>query len=108
MLPAITFAQIPPVGSCLIQDALYIEDDGPEKAIVTYYNSVESCSVPLTLTLTAPNGISVDVVITVGVDDQDREMIELYPTSGQFMSFPPDGKLLDGEIMKFTIMGGLS
>lgn len=100
---------LPEVPSCIIQDSLMIRDEGEGKAIVTYYNSVESCSNAAEVELTSPNGVSVMVYITIGGEEDDyREIIELYPITDGMMSFPPESKLLDGETQEFLITGGVS
>lgn len=95
--------------ACTPPDELTIRDDGVGKAIVTYSNSVNQCSVPLIKRLVSPNGIAVDVRIDVlGDDHQRRERITLSPVEAGMMAFPPEGDLLDGESREFVIMGGLA
>lgn len=94
----------PNVPTCIQQDWLHIEDDGPEKAILIYSNSIESCSVPGTSTYTAPNGISVRVTIIV----DDAETIIIEPVDPNFMAFPPEADVKDGNKIEIIIMGGLS
>jgi hypothetical protein len=94
---------------CEIPDILTIRDDGPGKAIVTYYNSVAECSEVLQRTLISPAGIEVKIYIDLlGIEDDGREKITLQPLDPTMMSFPPEGKLLDGEQRDFLIMGGMS
>ena len=101
-----------PVGSstCSPPDEITIRDDGLGKAIVTYSNSVNQCSVAVDgLRLTSPNGISVDVWIDLlGDDHQRRERITIIPVSPEMMACPPQGDLLVGESQEFIIMGGLA
>jgi hypothetical protein len=100
-----------PVGSstCSPPDEITIRDDGVGKAIVTYSNSVNQCSVPLIKRLVSPNGIAVDVRIDLLSDDHERrERITLSPVDADMMAFPPEGDLLDGESQEFIIMGGLA
>ena len=95
--------------TCTPPDELTIRDDGPGKAIVTYSNSVNQCSVPLIRRLVSPQGIAVDVRIDLlGDDHQRRERITLHPVDAFMMAFPPEGDLLDGETAEFIIMGGLA
>lgn len=96
--------QAPYIASCTEQDWLSIEDDGEGKAIVTYLNSIEECSSPVTLKLVSPNGIAVKVTIIIG----DAETIILEPVDSNYMSFPPEADLKDGETKTFVIMGGMS
>jgi len=92
------FAPAQPYGgsTCTPPDELTIRDDGPGKAIVTYSNSVNQCSVPLIRRLVSPAGIAVDV------------RIDLLGVDAFMMAFPPEGDLLDGETAEFIIMGGLA
>jgi hypothetical protein len=109
LLAAPAMAQ--PVGSstCSPPDELTIRDDGIGKAIVTYSNSVNQCSVPLIRRLVSPNGIAVDVRIDLlGDEHERRERITLHPVDADMMAFPPEGDLLDGETAEFIIMGGLA
>ena len=100
---------LPYIPSCIIQDALEIRDDGEGKAIVTYYNSIENCSGAANVVITSPEGIAVQVIIDIGGEEEDyREVIQLIPLGDGMMSFPPEGKLLDGERQEFVIMGGVS
>lgn len=110
LIPEIALAQgLPKVANCIIQDSLTIEDDGPDKAIVTYYNSIESCSMNSDQVFTSPDGIKVRIIINVGDKSVGgREIITLMPFDSQLMSFPPKGEVRDGDSAKFTIMGGLS
>lgn len=91
-------------------DRLEIRDAGEGRAIVTYYNSVQQCSMGLTRVMTSPNGVQVEVTIKVNSTDVDggRERITLSPIDPQMMALPPDGLLLDGETREFLIQGGLS
>lgn len=89
-------------------DVYKIEDDGPDRAIVTYYNAVTKCSDNVDTTLTSPNGIAVQIIIEVGVDAEDRERVTVIPRSGQYMAFPPDAAVLDGEQVEIVVQGGLS
>jgi hypothetical protein len=95
---------LPYIQSCIEQDSISIRDEGPDKAIVTYSNSIEECSSPVTLHLTAPNGIKVRVTIQIG----DAETITLEPEDPLFMSIPPEGDVPDGEKQEFLLMGGMS
>ena len=100
-----------PVGgsTCSPPDEITIRDDGVGKAIVTYSNSVNQCSVPLIKRLVSPQGIAVDVRIDLlGDDHERRERITLSPVDADMMAFPPEGDLLDGETREFVIMGGLA
>jgi hypothetical protein len=109
LLAAPAIAQ--PYGSstCSPPDEITIRDDGVGKAIVTYSNSVNQCSVPLIKRLVSPNGIAVDVRIDLlGDDHERRERITLTPVDADMMAFPPEGDLLDGESQEFIIMGGLA
>lgn len=101
--------KLPHVASCLIQDWVTIEDDGPEMAIVTYYNSADNCSSPGSWTITAPNGISVKVVVELGgLETVYRENVLILPEDTWMMSFPPEEDIVDGETKTFRIMGGMS
>lgn len=95
---------LPYIASCIEQDSISIRDEGADKAIVTYSNSIEECSSPVTLHLTAPNGIKVRVTIEIGA----AETIILEPEDPLFMSIPPEGDVPDGEKQEFLIMGGMS
>jgi hypothetical protein len=95
--------------TCTPPDEITIRDDGIGKAIVTYSNSVNQCSVPLIRRLVSPHGIEVDVRIDLLGDDHDRrERITLTPVEPSMMAFPPEGDVLDGESREFVIMGGLA
>jgi hypothetical protein len=105
------FAPAQPSGSsaCTPPDEITIRDDGIGKAIVTYSNSVNQCSVPLIRRLVSPQGIAVDVRIDLlGDEHERRERITLNPVDADMMAFPPEGDLLDGESREFVIMGGLA
>lgn len=109
--PTLSFAQTYDRApySCSIPDSLDIKDDGPDRAIVTYYNSVQSCSQPLKKILISPNGIEVVVVIEIGhAEVNNREIITLFPVSPSMMSFPPEGQVQDGETKQYIITGGIS
>lgn len=94
---------------CTPPDRLTIADDGPGRAIVTYYNSVNDCSNNVDRVLTSENGIAVRVVIEVGGEEIEyRERITLEPQDPNMMAFPPEQDLLDGEERRFVIQGGLS
>jgi hypothetical protein len=94
--------------SCLEQDYIAIKDDGSDRAIVTYSNSIENCSNDLNWIFEAPNGIKVRIQIKVGGTGEHAEVIYLYPLTPGYMAFPPEGNVLDGEKMEFIIQGGLS
>ena len=101
--------KLPHVASCLVQDWVTIVDDGPDKATVTYYNSIDNCSSPGTWTFTAPNGISVKVTVSLGgAETSYKENVLIIPVDAWMMSFPPEEDIIDGETKKFTIMGGMS
>jgi hypothetical protein len=108
--PSFAFSQsMPYVPSCIEQDYVVIKDDGIDRAVVIYSNSIENCSNNFEAILTSPNGISVHVKITIGDTSTDqKEIIEVTPLDLQMMSFPPSGFIQDGEIGKFIIAGGLS
>lgn len=94
---------------CEPPDRITITDDGPGRAIVTYYNSINDCSNNLDQVMESEGGIAVRVIITVGGADTDyRERITLEPQDAMMMAFPPEGDLLDGEERQFVIQGGLS
>lgn len=93
---------------CEPPDRITIADDGPGRAIVTYYNSINDCSNNMDRVMETENGIAVRVVITVGgADTEYRERITLEPQDPMMMAFPPEGDLLDGEERRFVIQGGL-
>ena len=101
--------KLPHVASCLVQDWVTIEDDGPDKATVTYYNSIDNCSSPGTWTFTSPNGISVKVTVSLGgAETVYKENVLIIPDDPNFMSFPPEEDIVDGETKKFMIIGGMS
>jgi hypothetical protein len=108
LIAVAAFAQ--PVGTTTCApDVIEIRDDGHGRAIVTYSNSVEQCSKSLMMTLTSPNGISVDIRIELlGAAHNYRERITLVPVDDMMMAFPPEGDLLDGETQEFVIQGGIS
>ena len=109
MFPMMACAQLPFVPTCISQDSISIKDDGPEKAIVTYYNSYENCSSPAQIILEAPNGIRVRITIEIGGQDiVYKERITIEPLDPNFMSFPPEDNVEDGETKEFLIMGGLA
>ena len=94
---------------CAPPDRITIADDGPGRAVVTYYNSVNDCSNNVDRVMTSDNGISVRVVVQVGDATMEyRERITLEPQDPNMMAFPPEGDLLDGEEREFVIQGGLS
>jgi bifunctional DNA-binding transcriptional regulator/antitoxin component of YhaV-PrlF toxin-antitoxin module len=95
--------------SCNPQDKVEIVDDTEGRAIVTYYNSSEECSVARDYVITSAAGIKVRVIITIGSNtDQGREIIELVPLDPAMMAYPPEGRLTDGETQHFLIQEGLS
>lgn len=85
-----------------------IEDDGPHRAIVTYYNSKEQCSRFIDEVITSDNGIEVRVIINVGDDGQTGETITVIPMSEQYMAFPADRYVEDGETTTIIVQGGTS
>jgi hypothetical protein len=94
---------------CEPPDRITIADDGPGRAIVTYYNSVNDCSNNIDRVMESDNGIAVRVIIEVGgAETEYRERITLEPQDPMMMAFPPEGDLLDGEERRFVIQGGLS
>jgi hypothetical protein len=94
---------------CSPPDRITIADDGPGRAVVTYYNSVNACSNNVDRVMTSDGGISVRVIVTVGTAAMEfRERITLEPQDPNMMSYPPEGDLLDGEERQFVIQGGLS
>jgi hypothetical protein len=94
---------------CEPPDRITIADDGPGRAIVTFYNSINDCSNNLDRVMTTENGIAVRVIITVGgADTEYRERITLEPQDPMMMAFPPEGDLLDGEERRFVVQGGVS
>jgi hypothetical protein len=94
--------------SC-IPDSITIRDAGEGRAILTYSNSVDQCSAELVKTLTSPNGIAVEVQITLGGKENEyRERIELRPLTDGYFAVEPEGELLDGEVRDFLIVGGVS
>lgn len=95
---------MPYIASCLEQDWLSIENNGPQEAIVKYMNSIESCSSPMNVIISAPNGIEVRIEIIIA----DDETIILTPIDPSFMSFPPESTMKDGAPMEtFIIKGGM-
>ena len=95
--------------TCEPPDRIPIEDDGPTKAMVTFYNSVNDCSEIMDLVMQSDNGIAVRVIIQIGSQENDyRETIMLEPQDPLMMAFPPEGDLIDGEEMQFVIQGGIS
>ena len=94
---------------CEPPDRITIADDGPGRAIVTFYNSINDCSNNIDRVMTSDDGISVRIIITVGGAETDyRERITLEPQDPMMMSFPPGGDLFDGEERQFVIQGGTS
>jgi len=94
---------------CEPPDRITITDDGPGRAIVTFYNSINDCSNNMDRVMETENGIAVRVTITVGGADTDyRERITLEPQDPMMMAIPPEGDLLDGEERRFIIQGGTS
>ena len=91
-------------------DVLTIRDDGPNRAIVTYYNSDSFCSTAFDEEiLVSENGIEVSILITAGgLEAEYRESIFLQPIDIQLFAYPAEGSLFDGETREFIIMGGLS
>ncbi len=109
LLATPAFAQAYTHPACSEPDRLEIRDDGPGRAIVTFYNSRQNCSQELRQDLTSPNGIKVRVVISLGGEaDEYRERITLEPLTDQYQAYPPEGWLLDGEEAEFVVQGGLS
>lgn len=95
--------------TCEPPDWLTIVDDGPDRAIVTYSNSINDCSNNVSTVLTSDAGVSVRVIITVGSEgDGYKEHIVLEPLDPLMMAFPPEGWLQDGEQQGFIVQGGLS
>ena len=95
--------------TCEPPDRLTIEDDGPDRAIVTFYNSVNDCSEIVDRVIQSDNGIAVRVIIQLGSEENEyRETITLEPKDPMMMAFPPEGDLLDGEERQFVIQGGIS
>lgn len=102
-------AQAPYEARCVPPDRLEIADDGPDRAIVTFYNSINDCSKGSDFVITSDNGVAVRVIIEIGgAGNEYREVIRLVPEDPMYMAFPPEGELLDGEEKHFLIQGGLS
>ena len=95
--------------TCTPPDRITIVDDGPGRAIVTFYNSVNDCYNNIDRVMETDGGIAVRVIIKVGsADNEYRETIILEPQDPMMMAFPPEGDLYDGEERRFVIQGGLS
>jgi len=107
-VPSILIAQ-QENGCNVMPDKLEIVDDGPSKAIVTYYNSIEQCSVNKNFTLVSEQGIEVLVMIRIAVPELGtKEQIILIPKDGQYMSYPSEDSLFDGETKSFIVAAGVS
>jgi hypothetical protein len=89
---------------CWPPDAVYIKDDGPGKAVITYHNSENQCSNNWELDMVSPAGIEVHVSIKVG----DAETIIVTPVDPNMMAFPPEADVEDGSQTEIVVMGGLS
>lgn len=85
-------------------DRLSIED-GPFEgtAIVIYGNDTGKSSDAGTFTLTAPNGITVQVIIKINVDDDGRERITVL-TGDEHTAWPVEADVSDGEDVVIQIM----
>lgn len=112
LMPSIALSQNMPAMSpniCTFEeykDKVEIRDNGPGQAIVTYYDSAEQCSTSQSLILTAPNGISVRVEISIGTNDDNAETIYVTPDT-QYMAIPPEASVVDGDSVEIHISGGL-
>lgn len=98
--------ELPYARSCIEQDWLSIEDDGPYRAIIKYSNSIEGCSNDFDKVITAPNGISARVIIHVG--NSKDESIQILPSPG-FISDPPEGiQADDSKTHLYYVEGAMS
>jgi len=97
--------ELPYARSCIEQDWLSIEDDGPYRAIIKFSNSQEGCSNDFDGVITAPNGISARVIIHVGEKD---ETIQVIPQAG-YQSDPPEGiQADDSNLHLYYVEGSIS
>lgn len=112
LFPLMVSAQtndLPFIVGCVLPDSITIRDDGEGRAVVTYHNSAELCSSSLDMILTSPNGISAQVIVTLGGHENDyRENIQIIPLTDGMMAIPSEGNQYDGETADYVIMGGLS
>lgn len=93
-----------PSSTCTESDWIGIEDEGHGIAVVTYSNSIESCSEKLDMIITSPNGISVRVQIIIG----GAETIIITPQDPTYRSDPNKADVEDGDKEIFYITGGTS
>ncbi|MEM8974628.1 MAG: hypothetical protein AAGD43_21430 [Pseudomonadota bacterium] len=89
-------------------DILRIEANSYNSAVVMYFNSEAICSEYLVgdspHTLTADNGVTVQVTISYPTDTSDnREVITIEP-GDDHVAYPPKETLRDGEMRQILII----
>ena len=78
-------------------DQLTIENGDVEgTALLTYGNDAGLSSDAGSFALTAPNGISVQVIIKINVDDEGRERITVL-TGDEYAAWPVEADVSDGD-----------
>lgn len=112
LFPTLALAEpkgFPFVPSCIIQDSIGIRDEGEGRAVVTYYNSIESCSSEIDIVLVSQNDVAVRVIVTIGDSkNENRETIQIIPLDSGWIAIPPEGHQLDGETAEYLVEIGLS
>lgn len=94
---------------CEPPDKWSIRDDGPGRAIVTYYNSEAGCSMNVDTVLTSENGIKARIVIIANPSDGGGdERFDVVPLDPNLMANPPSIDVTDGETKEIIVEGGLS
>ncbi len=94
---------------CQPPDEWDIRDDGPGRAIVTYYNSEAGCSMNVDTVLTSENGVMARIVIIANpADANGDERFDVIPEDPNMMAYPPSLDVSDGEAKEIVIQGGLS
>lgn len=78
-------------------DTLAIENGLTDNtALLTYRNDESMGSDSGTFYRTSPNGIRVEVIIEINVDDQQRERVTVIAPDG-YVAWPVEADVLDGD-----------
>ena len=82
----------------------------PGAYLFTYFNSPHECSRPrVAVTVAAPDGFTVTMWVTVGVDSENRERIEVIPEDPTYQAWPAELLLRDSaEPGQIEIIAGVS
>lgn len=72
--------------------------DVPGEYVFSYWNSDKQCSENLTIDIISEDGFRVEMTVKIDqYPDSDDEYIFIIPYDHQYMAYPPELKLRDGD-----------